>query len=236
MAVFLPAERLEKALGYVFSEPALLKQALTHRSHSAVHNERLEFVGDGILNALVARALFSFFPDLPEGDLSRIRARLVCQEGLAEIAFALKLGEFIRLGEGELKSGGFRRPSILADALEAVLGAIWLDGGLQALEPVIAKLFMPRIAAIDPATAGKDPKTALQEWLQARKQDLPQYVLLAMTGESPEQLFEVSCSIPKLRVITIGKSTSKRAAEQQAAGNALQQLRETFPGKKLVMK
>lgn len=223
-------------LGYVFSDRQLLLQAVTHRSFSATHNERLEFVGDGILNALVARALFRAFPRQSEGDLSRIRARLVCQEGLADIALELGLGDYIRLGEGELKSGGYRRPSILADALEAILGAIWLDGGLTALEPVIERLFASRIAAIDPATAGKDAKTSLQEWLQARKLPLPTYVIERQDGDSPEQVFEVSCTVTELKTTTRGIAGSKRAAEQEAAANALQLLRQTYPGKKLVRK
>ncbi|WP_245575027.1 ribonuclease III [Chitinilyticum litopenaei] len=223
-------------LGYVFSDAALLQQAITHRSYAMQHNERLEFVGDGILNAWVARALFRAFPAHPEGDLSRIRARLVCQEGLADIAQNLRLGEYLRLGEGELKSGGFRRPSILADALEAIIGAIWLDGGLSVLEPVLERLFAERIALIDPATAGKDAKTALQEWLQGRKLPLPSYILLRQEGESPEQLFEVLCEIGELKLSGRGLAASKKNAEQEAAAYVLQQLRQMYPGKKLVRK
>lgn len=234
MSIILPAERLEKVLGYVFCDRQLLKQAVTHRSFSSSHNERLEFVGDGILNALVARALYRAFPAQSEGDLSRIRARLVCQDGLAEIAFDIGLGDYIRLGEGELKSGGHRRPSILADALEAIFGAIWLDGGIYALEPVIEQFFASRIAAIDPSTAGKDAKTSLQEWLQARKLPLPVYVLERQEGDSPEQLFEISCTVSELKIETRGVAGSKRAAEQDAAATALELLRQTYPGKKLI--
>nr|WP_314899874.1 ribonuclease III [uncultured Deefgea sp.] len=236
MSVVLPAERLQKTLGYVFSQPKLLKQALTHRSSSSTHNERLEFVGDGILNAVVARSLFLAFPQLSEGDLSRLRAHFVRQESLAIIATELQLGDYLSLGEGELKSGGHRRPSILADALEAVLGAIWLDGGFASAEAVLEKLFAARIAAVNPEEAMKDPKTALQEWLQARKVDLPNYVIERQQGDSPDQIFEVSCTIGELKVTAKAEGASRRAAEQLAAGTVLHLLREQFPGKKVVRK
>ncbi len=236
MSVVLPAERLQRTLGYVFSEPKLLKQALTHRSSSSTHNERLEFVGDGILNAIVARSLFLAFPQLSEGDLSRLRAHFVRQESLAIIATELQLGDYLSLGEGELKSGGHRRPSILADALEAILGAIWLDGGFVAVEAVLQKLFAARIAAVNPEEAMKDPKTSLQEWLQARKIDLPAYVIERQQGDSPDQIFEVSCTIAELKVSAKAEGTSRRAAEQLAAGAVLHQLREQFPGKKVMRK
>lgn len=227
----LPAERLEKALGYSFVDRQRLKQALTHRSFSSQHNERIEFVGDGILNALVARTLFLAFPQMPEGELSRTRASLVCQDALAQIAMGLNLGEYLSLGEGELKSGGHRRPSILADALEAVLGAIWLDGGFAAVEQVINRLFAERIAAIDPKAGTKDPKTALQEWLQARKYPLPGYTILRQEGESPEQVFEVSCTVADESITTCAEGSSRRAAEQLAAAEALRLLIERHPGK-----
>lgn len=231
MSIVLPAERLEKALGYSFVDKQRLKQALTHRSFSGTHNERIEFVGDGILNALIARALYTRFPKLSEGDLSRTRANLVCQEGLALIANELNLGEYLWLGEGELKSGGHRRPSILADALEAVLGAIWLDGGFVAVEPVVEKLFAARLSAIDPAAGTKDAKTALQEWLQARKFALPVYTVLRQEGESPEQIFEMGCTAANDAVATRAEGPSRRAAEQLAAAEALRLLIERFPGK-----
>ncbi|WP_273432546.1 ribonuclease III [Chitinibacter tainanensis] len=236
MAVVLPAERLQQALGYVFSEPKLLKQALTHRSFSSIHNERLEFVGDGILNSLVARQLFFAFPQFSEGDLSRVRAHFVRQDSLAVIANELQLGDYLWLGEGELKSGGHRRPSILADALEAVLGAIWLDGGFPEVERVVTQLFAARIAAVDPTSAMKDAKTALQEWLQARKLALPQYEVIRQVGESPDQIFEVACTCVELKTATRAEGASRRAAEQEAAGKLLHLLREQHPGKKVVRK
>ncbi len=231
MSVVLPAGRLEKALGYSFKERQRLRQALTHRSFSSQHNERIEFVGDGILNALVARALFLAFPQMPEGELSRTRASLVCQDALAAIASELNLGEYLFLGEGELKSGGHKRPSILADALEAILGAIWLDGGFAEAEGVVNRLFAGRIAAIDPNAGTKDAKTALQEWLQARKFSLPVYTILRQEGESPEQIFEVSCSVIDGTIITRAEGPSRRAAEQLAAAEALRQLIACHPGK-----
>lgn len=231
LSVVLPAERLEKALGYSFVDRQRLKQALTHRSFASQHNERIEFVGDGILNALVARALYQAFPQMPEGDLSRTRATLVCQEGLALIANELNLGEYLWLGEGELKSGGHKRPSILADALEAVLGAIWIDGGFAAVETVVQKLFTKRLAEIDPNVGSKDAKTALQEWLQGRKYPLPVYTILRQEGESPEQVFEVGCTAADNTIVTQAEGPSRRAAEQLAAAEALRLLIERYPGK-----
>ncbi|MCX7208641.1 MAG: ribonuclease III [Proteobacteria bacterium] len=231
MSVVLPPERLLRVLSYTFKEPKLFKQALTHRSFSSTHNERLEFIGDGILNSLIALALYQTFPKLPEGDLSRLRASLVRQEALASIATELNLGDFIWLGEGELKSGGHRRPSILADALEAILGSIWLDGGFDAVQAVVKQLFASRIAAIDPLLGAKDAKTSLQEWLQARRYELPAYTILRQDGESPDQIFEVSCCIVEAKLLTQGVATSRRAAEQLAAETALTILMEQFPGK-----
>lgn len=217
--------RLEKKLGYSFSQPELLRQALTHRSHSSPHNERLEFLGDSVLNCTVATLLFQRFPVLKEGELSRLRASLVRQESLAEIAAALGIGDMLRLGEGELKSGGFRRPSILADALEAIFGAIYLDAGFDAAQHAIAALYRQRIEQIDPHEAGKDAKTALQEWLQARRLPVPQYVLLATHGDAHAQEFEVSCVVPSLDIEVTGCGTSRRGAEQQAAEAALKKLK-----------
>ncbi|GAA5785468.1 ribonuclease 3 [Chitiniphilus shinanonensis] len=227
----MPAERLAKALGHAFTDPRLLRQALTHRSFSSTHNERLEFVGDSVLNAVVARALFVAFPQLTEGELSRLRASLVCQEALAEVAGTLNLGDYLHLGEGELKSGGHRRPSILADALEALFGAIWFDAGFEAAQATVERLFAPRIAAIDPSRALKDGKTALQEWLQARRVALPQYLLLRQDGDSPNQIFEVACRIEALGVETRAEGASRRVAEQAAAADALGTLKDRYPGK-----
>jgi ribonuclease-3 len=229
VSVVLPPERLLRVLSYSFNEPKLFKQALTHRSFSSTHNERLEFIGDGVLNSLIALALYQAFPTLPEGGLSRLRASLVRQEALASIATELNLGDFIWLGEGELKSGGHRRPSILADALEAILGSIWLDGGFDAVSTVVQALFASRIAAIDPLLGAKDAKTSLQEWLQARRYTLPAYTILRQDGESPDQIFEVSCGIAEVKLLTKGVGTSRRAAEQLAAESALTILQDKFP-------
>lgn len=212
--------RLEQALGHVFSQRRLLQQALTHRSHGASHNERFEFLGDSILNCVVAAFLFERFPTLREGELSRLRATLVRQETLFEIAQSLSLGDDLLLGEGELKSGGFRRPSILADALEALFGAIYLDGGFERTSAVIARLFQPLLAGIDPRQANKDPKTVLQELLQGRRLPLPQYTLQVTRGEAHAQKFEVECHIPDLQVRAFGSGANRRAAEQEAARRA----------------
>lgn len=216
--------RLEKALDYHFSQPELLRQALTHRSHSSPHNERLEFLGDSVLSCTVATMLYCRFPKLKEGELSRLRASLVRQETLADMAADIHLGDELRLGEGELKSGGFRRPSILADALEAVFGAIYLDAGFTAAQGVIEALYASRIEQIDPHDSGKDPKTALQEWLQARRYSVPQYTLLATHGDAHAQEFEVACAIPSLGIEAKGKGGSRRSAEQQAAQLVLERL------------
>lgn len=210
-------DRLQKALGYSFQQPELLRQALTHRSHSSPHNERLEFLGDSVLNCTVATLLYQRFPNVKEGDLSRLRASLVRQETLAEIGEKLALGDVLRLGEGELKSGGFRRPSIIADALEALFGAIYLDAGFDAAQRVIGELYRLRLEEIDPTKAGKDAKTSLQEYLQARRLPVPIYTLKATHGDAHAQQFSVSCSIPSLQIETHGNGPSRRAAEQQAA-------------------
>lgn len=213
-------QRLQQALGYTFARSDLLTQALTHRSYGALNNERLEFLGDSILNCTVARALYDAFPELPEGSLSRLRANLVRQETLADIAVTLKLGESLRLGEGELKSGGFRRPSILADALESLFGAIFLDAGFEAAQRVVRGLFDPLVAKIDPRASGKDPKTELQEILQSRRLPLPDYRLVGTQGEAHDQSFIVECVLAKPVLSTRGIGKSRRAAEQEAARQA----------------
>lgn len=213
-------QRLQQALGYTFVRSDLLTQALTHRSYGALNNERLEFLGDSVLNCTVARALYDAFPELPEGSLSRLRANLVRQETLADIAFTLKLGESLRLGEGELKSGGFRRPSILADALESLFGAIFLDAGFEAAQRVVRGLFDPLVAKIDPRASGKDPKTELQEMLQSRRLPLPDYRLVGTQGEAHDQSFIVECVLAKPVLSTRGIGKSRRAAEQEAARQA----------------
>lgn len=212
-----------RKISYTFNQPELLRQALTHRSHSSPHNERLEFLGDSVLNCAIAGLIFRHFPNLPEGELSRFRASLVNQQALFELAQALDLGEQIRLGDGELKSGGHRRPSILADTLEAVLGAIYLDGGFAQAEKVVATLFMPLLHQLNPQTLDKDPKTLLQEYLQSRKLGLPQYSVVSTSGEAHQQQFLVECIIAKLNIRTIGKGASRRSAEQGAAKQAYEQ-------------
>ncbi len=217
-------ERLQRDIGYRFSESRLLAQALTHRSYGAPHNERLEFLGDSVLNCVVAVELFERFGALPEGDLSRLRAHLVRQQALHGLAQALGLGGHLQLGEGELKSGGFARPSILADAFEALVGAIFLDGGFSAARKAVRRLYEPLLAGLDPQALGKDPKTLLQELLQSRKIALPQYSVLATRGAAHEQQFEVECLIPQLSVRTTGSGSSRRTAEQEAAMRAFEQI------------
>lgn len=213
--------QLESRLDYRFGEIGLLEQALTHRSHSSRHNERLEFLGDSVLNCAVAALLFERYARIDEGDLSRLRANLVKQASLAEIAQRLDLSPYLRLGEGELKSGGFRRPSILADTLEAIIGAVYLDAGFDEACRVIRRLYQPVLASVDPKTLGKDAKTLLQEYLQGRKIALPIYSVVAVHGAAHSQVFEVQCAIPKLEVLVTGSGGSRRAAEQEAAHQAL---------------
>ena len=213
---------LQTRLGYTFRDTGLLQQALTHRSHSALHNERLEFLGDSILNCVVASILYERFGSLDEGDLSRLRANLVKQQSLFEIAQKLELSQFLRLGEGELKSGGFRRPSILADTLEALLGAIFLDSGFDAARGVIRAFYIPLLDSVDPRTLGKDAKTLLQEFLQSKKISLPTYNVVATHGAAHSQEFEVECLVPKLNVQVFGRGGSRRAGEQAAARLALE--------------
>lgn len=217
---------LQRKLGYSFAQASLLQQALTHRSHSVANNERIEFLGDSVLNCCVAHELYMRFGELKEGELSRLRANLVRQETLAELAQQLELGTYLRLGEGELKSGGFRRPSILADGLEALFGAVFLDGGFAAAEGVIHGLYAALLEHLDPQTLGKDPKTLLQELLQARKLPLPQYAVVATKGAAHQQLFQVECQIPQLSIRTTGFGASRRIAEQEAAQLAFAQTRK----------
>jgi ribonuclease-3 len=225
----MPLSPLESRLRYEFRNAELLRQALTHRSHSASHNERLEFLGDSVLNCAVAALLFQRFGKLDEGDLSRVRANLVKQQSLYEIAQALNIAEGLRLGEGELRSGGFRRPSILADAFEAILGAIFLDGGFEAAQTVIKRLYVPILDHIDPRTLGKDSKTLLQEYLQGHKIALPTYTVVATHGAAHNQQFEVECTVPKLDVKVSGSGASRRAAEQAAAKKALEEVMALAP-------
>ncbi|WP_158935168.1 ribonuclease III [Burkholderia sp. S171] len=225
----MPSTPLESRLQYEFRNAELLRQAMTHRSHSATHNERLEFLGDSVLNCVVAALLFQRFAKLDEGDLSRVRANLVKQQSLYEIAQALNVSEALRLGEGELRSGGFRRPSILADTLEAIFGAVFLDGGFDAALQVIKRLYTPILDHIDPRTIGKDAKTLLQEYLQGHKIALPTYTVVATHGAAHNQQFEVECTVPKLDVKVSGSGASRRAAEQSAAKKALDELASAAP-------
>jgi ribonuclease-3 len=226
--------RLCQALNYTFIDPQLLRQAMTHRSYGVPNNERFEFIGDSILNYTVARMLYDRFPKLTEGELSRLRANLVNQATLAEIALELHLGDYLYLGEGELKSGGFNRPSILADAVEATFAAVSFDIDFAAAEQVVRGLFAARIAAIDPTKHAKDAKTRLQEALQAHKLPLPRYLIQAQSGEAHEQWFRVGCDLGDLMIISSGEGGSRRVAEQQAAEIALELLEQHIAkGKKL---
>ena len=224
------AEAFRGRLGHDFGAPDLLAQALTHRSHGTRHNERLEFVGDAVLNCVVAVALYERFPHTDEGDLSRARASLVNRDMLARLARRLGLGDAVRLGEGELKSGGADRGSILADALEAVFGAVFVDAGFEAAKRVIVAVYGDDLALADPSTLGKDPKTRLQEWLQARRIPVPEYAVVGTHGEAHAQQFAVECRIPALELVSAGTGSSRRGAEQDAAERAYAELVARPPG------
>ena len=213
-------------LHYEFKDEGLLERALTHRSAAADHNERLEFLGDAALGLIVAEALFHAYPDAREGALSRYRARLVRRETLAELAAELALGQRLIMGSGEKRTGGRQRSSVLADALEALFGAILLDGGFTSLQQVIAGLFAPRIADLPPESELLDAKTALQEYLQSRGMRPPVYTLEATTGAAHQQRFTASCRIEALEMHVEGQAGSRRKAEQQAAARALQQIQD----------
>ena len=209
--------------GHAFADGDLLQQALTHRSAGSPHNERLEFLGDALVNQFVAEALYQHWPKADEGALTRARAELVRESALAGLARELKLGEHLVLGPGEMKTGGHRRDSILSDALEAVIGAIYLDAGFEACRAVVLPWFAPLIEALPPPNkVGKDAKTRLQEWLQGRQRALPVYALVAESGDDHARIFTVSCSLADPPVTTEGEGSSRRAAEQQAAEAALQ--------------
>jgi ribonuclease-3 len=223
---------LERRLGHAFRDPDLARQALTHRSHGTPHTERLEFLGDGLLNCAVATLLYARFPRLPEGDLSRLRAALVNQASLSVVATELGLGDRLRLGEGELKSGGFRRPSILADALEALLGAVYLDAGFEAVLASVERLLGDRLESREGLPVDKDPKTALQELLQGRKLQLPRYSVQRTEGEAHEQTFTVECRVDDLGIAASGQGASRRAAEQAAAEQVLRLAEEPRKSRK----
>lgn len=213
--------RLCRVLGYEFSTLALLDQALTHRSASSKHNERLEFLGDSILSIVISDALYHQFPKATEGDMSRMRATLVCGKMLAEIALEFKLGDYLKLGPGELKSGGFRRESILADTVEAIIGAIYLDSDIETCRQLVLNWYQSRLASIKPVNQ-KDPKTLLQEHLQGFKKPLPVYKVVNITGEAHAQTFTVECKVEELAKPVTGVANSRRKAEQLAAAEVLE--------------
>lgn len=216
--------RLARTLGYEPSRLELLEQALTHRSAGSVNNERLEFLGDALIGFVIAEALWTRFPGADEGSLSRMRASLVKRESLCRLARGLQLGDYLRLGAGELRTGGHARDSILADALEAVLGAVYLDVGFDAAREVVLKLFAPRLTQTDSERVGKDPKTRLQELLQSRKRPLPEYLVVSVDGDQHDQTFTVSCVLQDDSLSSHGVGTSRRRAEQAAAEQMLEQI------------
>tara|TARA_R110002167_G_scaffold6197_8_gene28236 strand:- start:563 stop:1246 length:684 start_codon:yes stop_codon:yes gene_type:complete len=213
-------------IGYHFKDSELLTMAMTHRSFSAVNNERVEFLGDSLLNMIIAEALYLRFPDVDEGDLSRIRSLLVSGKTLATVAVEFELGRFLRLGAGEKNSGGQRRASTLADAVEALIGAIYLESGFEVCRERVLAWFAPRLASLNPEVSHKDPKTRLQEFLQGRKQPLPDYQLVETAGADHQQTFIVSCSISLLKSSVSASGSSRRKAEQAAAEKVLLALKE----------
>ena len=220
-------QSLQKRLGHVFSNGSLLERALTHRSFSSDHNERLEFLGDSVLSLAISGLLFEKLGQLPEGDLSRVRANLVKQDTLFQIATGLSLSPCLRLGDGEKRSGGHKRPSILADALEALIGAVYLDGGFEPANALVRRLYAGVELSAQMSAMGKDPKTELQEWLQARKMKLPVYRVVATLGEAHKQTFDVECTISETGHSERGIGASRRAGEQAAAAAMLQHLTQT---------
>lgn len=219
-----PLVALQARLQHTFAQPKLLERALTHRSFSADHNERLEFLGDSVLGLAVSGLLFERLGSQAEGDLSRVRSHLVKQDTLFQIATQLNLSALLRLGDGERRSGGQKRPSILADALEAVIGAVYLDAGFVAANALVRRLYANVELGAHTAAMGKDPKTALQEWLQARKMRLPAYRVVATSGESHQQTFDVECAVAEFGLSERGLGASRRAGEQAAAAAMLQRL------------
>ena len=215
---------LQQRLGYTFQRPDLLAEALTHRSFGSPHSERLEFLGDGVLNLAIAHALLQQFPLAREGELSRLRALLVREPTLVELALELDLGRALRLGEGEAQSGGAQRPSMLADAMEAIFGAAFVDAGFDAANRLVIALYEARLHRLDLQQDSKDAKTRLQEWLQRRRMALPVYKVVSVQGAAHDQLFEVQCMITPLQLATRGTGTNRRIAEQQAAQSAIERL------------
>ncbi len=218
--------RLAHALGHSFQRQDLLEQGLTHRSAGPVNNERLEFLGDALIGFIIAEALWERFPEANEGTLSRMRASLVKRESLAALARGLRLGDYLRLGGGELRTGGHARDSILADALEAVLGAVYRDAGFGTARAVVMDLFADRLDETSATRSGKDPKTRLQEWLQSRRRPLPDYLVLSIGGDQHDQIFHVACVLADADVRTQGEGSSRRRAEQAAAQAMLEQIED----------
>jgi len=219
-----PLAVLMQRIGYTFEDEVLLQTALTHRSAKSQNNERMEFLGDSILSYLISIQLYQRFPEASEGELSRLRASLVKGETLGKVASEIQLGEFLLMGSGELKSGGYRRSSTLADAFEAIIGAVYLDGGIEAASDYINRFFTERLDKCDPNKARKDPKTRLQELMQARSQPLPEYEVVETHGKAHNQTFKVSCKVVGLDQTIFGSGTSRRKAEQTAASAALELL------------
>ena len=218
-------DALQRRTGYRFAQPALLTLALTHRSFGAEHNERLEFLGDAVLSLAVSNLLFARFGTSGEGDLTRVRAHLVREDSLHRVAVSIGLPDVLRLSEGEARGGGAQRPSILADALEAVIGATFLDGGFEPAQALIERLFGEVIATTDLESWTKDAKTELQEWLQARRLPVPGYRISATRGQAHAQTFEVECVVPALHLVESGEGRSRRVAEQEAARRMLDALK-----------
>lgn len=220
-----PLEALQQRLQHRFSDRRLIERAVTHRSFGAEHNERLEFLGDAVLELAISTLLFTHMQHVPEGELSRVRALLVRQDSLHRIALRLQLPEALRLGEGEARSGGRERPSILADAVEALIGAVFLDGGYDSARALVERLFEGVRLDAHLQEVAKDAKTALQEWLQGRRMQLPSYTVAHVGGQAHHQVFEVHCEVAELQLIEKGQGASRRAAEQVAAGAMLQRLK-----------
>lgn len=220
----LKRNRLQARLGYSFNDEELLTRALTHRSAGSRHNERLEFLGDSILSLVIAEELFHRFPQVAEGDMSRMRATLVREKTLAELAREFELGDHLILGPGELKSGGFRRESILADTVEAIIGAVYLDSNMEGIRSLLLGWYASRLEEIKPGVEQKDPKTRLQEILQGNRKPLPTYTVVNVKGEAHNQEFTVQCDVVGLDIPLVGVGSSRRKAEQAAAQQALEQL------------
>ncbi len=219
-------ETLCRSIKYQFSDTELLQTALTHRSAGSQNNERLEYLGDAVLGAIIASELYSNFPQCDEGQLSRLRASLVKKESLAQVSKGLDLGQYLLLGSGELRSGGQSRDSILADALEAILGAVYLDGGFIAVKKVILHLFATKISDLSHKSVQKDPKSRLQEYLQSQHISLPEYSIVEVTGEAHDQLFTVKCAIPDTAYESVGRGGSRQKAEQDAAAAILRNIHD----------